>query len=137
MHWFYVADAAYRVNRVAEFNHFSRVHDAVDHSVICVEVTNREDFSIANVINELESIGVIRAADVIDTKLIEIPCAYPIYDLRYADERNRARSYFKQHPNIYFLGRNAQFSHVDVEEIFSAAQQMTKELVASLSTAAP
>ena len=132
MHWFYVADAGYRINRVAEFKHFSHDHDAAGNSVICVEVTNTQDFSIANVISELESIGVIRAADVIDTKLIDIPCAYPIYDLSYAEERNRARSYFKQHPNIYFLGRNAQFSHVDVDEIFSAAKDMTKELVASL-----
>jgi protoporphyrinogen oxidase len=132
MHWFYIADAAYRINRVAEFKNFSSDHDAAGNSVICVEVTTQENFSISNAISELERFGVLCAADVIDTKLIEIPCAYPVYDLEYSDQKNRAWNFFKQHPNIYLLGRNARFSHVDVDEIFSEAKQMTKELVASL-----
>ena len=133
MHWFYVADAAYRINRVAEFKNFSLDYDAADNSVICVEVTAQENFSVANVISELERLGTLHAADVIDTKIIDVPSAYPIYDLEYSNETGRAFAYFKQHPNLYLLGRNAQFSHVDVDEIFGAAKQMTKELVASLS----
>lgn len=133
MHWYYIADAGYRINRVAEFKNFSPDHDAAGNSVICVEVTAQENFSISNVISELERLGTLRAADVIDTKLIDIPCAYPIYDLNYSDERNRARTYFQQHPNIYLLGRNSQFSHIDVDEVFCAAKQMTKDIVASLS----
>jgi protoporphyrinogen oxidase len=137
MQWFYVADAAYRINRVAEFKNFSADHNAAGNSVICVEITAQEDFSVENVISELERIGVLNAADVIDTKLIEIPCAYPIYDLNYSEQINLALANFKQHPNIHLLGRNARFSHVDVDEIFYAAKQMTTELVASLSTAVP
>ena len=68
----------------------------------------------------------------LDTKIIEIPCAYPIYDLKYSEQINLAMANFRQHPNIHLLGRNAQFTHVDVDEVFSAAKQMTKELVASL-----
>ncbi len=132
MHWFYIADAAYRINRVAEFKNFSTDHHAADNSVICVEVTAQKDFSVENVISELERIGVLNATDVLDTKLIEIPCAYPIYDLKYRDQINLAMTNFRQYPNIHLLGRNARFSHVDVDEVFSAAKQMTKELVASL-----
>ena len=133
MHWFYAADAAYRINRVAEFKNFSTDYNAAGNSVICVEITAQEDFSVENVIGELERIGVLSATDVIDTKVIEIPCAYPIYDLQYSDQIDRAMEYFQQHPNIYLLGRNAQFSHVDVDEVFLAAKKMTKEIIASLS----
>jgi protoporphyrinogen oxidase len=132
MHWFYVADAGYMINRVAEFKNFSRDHDAEGGTVICVEVTAQENFSRDKVISELEGIGVLRAADVMDTKVVDIPCAYPVYDLNYAEQRARAHGYFEKYPNIYLLGRNAQFSHVDVDEIFSAARGMASDIVAEL-----
>lgn len=132
MHWFYIADAAYRVNRVAEFKNFSRDHDAADNTVICVEVTDQENFSIDNIIGELERAGVLSADDVTNSMMIDIANAYPVYDLNYADERSRAQELFSQYPGIYLLGRNAQFSHVDVDEIFSAAKKLSNELVASL-----
>ena len=98
-----------------------------------MEVTAQEDFSIDNIISELESAGVLRAADVIDSKLIETPCAYPIYDLTYADERTRAQEFFQQYQGLHLLGRNAQFSHVDVDEIFGEAKNLANDIVESLA----
>jgi protoporphyrinogen oxidase len=123
-HWCYFADREVVVNRVAEFKNFGRGLPQ-GTTVLCCEITDVEGFSVDRVIDELTRAGFLpRHAPILDTKIIRLARAYPLYDRSYDEEIDRAQRAFAAHPNIYHLGRQAQFVHKDVDEILEDAKQL-------------
>lgn len=128
-HWFYFADRDFMINRVAEFKNFVDDNAPADKTVLCCEVTDLREFSVGRVVSELERAGVLQAGEVIDSKVIEIAHAYPVYDRGYEAQMLRAREFFAAHPRIHHVGRHAQFAHKDVDEIFDAAKRLAGRIV--------
>jgi protoporphyrinogen oxidase len=123
-HWTYFADRDVMVNRVAEFKHFS-VDAPRGTTVICCEITDTAQFSIARVVDELSGAGFLPTpAPVLDAKIIRLERAYPIYDRSYDEQIERARQGFAAHPAIFHIGRQAQFVHKDVDEILEEAKML-------------
>jgi protoporphyrinogen oxidase len=122
-HWFYFADGDYLINRVAEFKNFANDGLPADKTVICCEVTQVDKYSRDRLIAELEAAGVLKKEEVLDTKVIDIKHAYPIYDVDYENQMKKVADFFAGHPNIFQVGRHAQFAHKDVDEIFDDAKQ--------------
>ena len=88
------------VNRVAEFKHFGR-HLPQGKTVLCCEITDADGFSIARVVDELSRADFLPpSAPILDTKIIRLQRAYPIYDLAYDEEISLARKAFANHPCI-------------------------------------
>jgi protoporphyrinogen oxidase len=128
-HWFYFADGHYIINRVAEPKNFAVGPVPVDKTVLCCEVTEVDRWSLDRVVGELESAGLLNRADVIDSKVIDIRNAYPIYDLSHDTQMARVEEFFSTHPNIFHVGRHAQFAHKDVDEIFDEAKHVAGRVV--------
>ena len=131
-HWFYLADAKYRVNRVAEFKNFALDPDSLppDSTVLCCEATNLDGLTVERVVQELASIGVLHPSEVIDAMQLRLDQAYPIYDLAYEANIARVRHFLAERPNLFFVGRNAQFEHKDVDEIFDDARGVAEQVFA-------
>ena len=132
-HWFYVADSHLMLNRVAEFKNFSESDLPPETTVLCCEVTNRSRHSVNAVVAELVSTGLIRSEDVLDSTVREMPRAYPIYDLAYERHMKEVKTFFTNVPNFYHLGRNAQFAHQDVDEIYAGAKKVVDDIIARVS----
>ncbi len=128
-HWMYFADADFCLNRVSEFANF--YHSARDdgRTVLCCEVTATERGSTERVIAELASVGLLRPEQVVDTLVVRMPAAYPIYDLASDAELARAEIIFEGHPDVHLLGRNAQFAHRDVDEIYAEARDVAARVL--------
>ena len=136
-HWFYFADDHISINRVAEFRHFAGAALPQDRTVICCEVTQTERFSIERVVRELVEAGVLKSPDeVLDTRVEDMPFAYPVYHLDYDDQMQRIRDMDARHPNLYHVGRNAQFVHRDVDELYEDARRAVACIVAGTGNAA-
>ncbi len=129
-HWFYFADADYVLNRVAEFKNFEDEGLPKDKTVICCEITNTDQFTPERALDELEKAGVLKREEVLDTKTINLKRVYPIYELDYDEKKERARTFFAEHPNLHLIGRQAQFVHNDVDEIYDTAKQFAKRFIA-------
>lgn len=123
-HWCYFADRDVIVNRVAEFKHFS-ASPPQGTTVLCCEITDTDRFSIERVVDELSRADFLPpGAPILDTKVIRLERAYPIYDRSYDEEIGLARTRFADHPRIYHIGRQAQFVHKDVDEILEEAKTL-------------
>lgn len=127
-HWFYFADKDFIINRVSEFKNFQGENLPADKTVICCEVTQLERFSLNGVIQELVSVGIVKESDIEDTLEINVNNAYPIYDLGYDLQIKQAKVFFSQHPMLFHVGRNADFSHKDTDEIFYDAKELAKTI---------
>ena len=64
-----------------------------------------------------------------DQKIIDIPNAYPIFDRQYEQVLDEAKSILDSYPNLILLGRQAEFIHQDIDEIFASAKQTAAECV--------
>lgn len=123
-HWSYFADRDVPVNRVAEFKHFG-TNLPQGKTVLCCEVTETDGFSAERVIDELRRADLLsQDAPILDTKVIQLQRAYPVYDLAYDRELVRAQEAFAAHPQIFQIGRQAQFAHKDVDEILEEAKKV-------------
>ncbi|CAK0778516.1 FAD-dependent oxidoreductase [Gammaproteobacteria bacterium] len=128
-HWFYFADGHYIINRVAEFKNFASGTVPADKTVLCCEITSVDRYSPQRVIDELVSARLIEPAQVLDTKIIDIPHAYPIYDRSYEAQMRRIGEFFAEHPHLFNVGRYAQFIHKDVDEILDEAKNVADRIV--------
>jgi protoporphyrinogen oxidase len=117
------------INRVAEFKNFVADTAPADQTVLCCEVTDLRDFSVGRVVAELERAGVLHAREVLDSKVIELAHAYPVYDRGYEAQMLRARDFFSAHRRVHHVGRHAQFAHKDVDEIFDEAKRLAQRIV--------
>lgn len=127
-HWCYFADRQVIVNRVAEFKHFAS-NAPEGKTVLCCEITDVDRFSIERVVDELSHADFLPpGAPILDTKIIRLERAYPIYDRSYDEEIDLAQKAFANHPDIYHIGRQAQFIHKDVDEILEEAKTLVAVL---------
>lgn len=135
-HWFYFADDHISINRVAEFRNFSGASLPPNRTVICCEVTQTERFSLDRTINELVTAGVLKTKDeVLATHIEEMPFAYPVYHLDYEAQMNRVKEMEAQHPHLHHVGRNAQFVHRDIDELYEDARLVADKIAAQRDAA--
>ncbi|MFA5307464.1 MAG: FAD-dependent oxidoreductase, partial [Candidatus Babeliales bacterium] len=152
-HWLYVHDKDVAMVRLDNMNNFSihLVDDATSHTTLCLEYFAWHDDQIwmqpdqeliKRGAEELEKIGIARAADVLDGMVVRVPEAYPVYDEGYASHVATVRSYLAQFHNLHLIGRNAlhQYNNMDtamltafdaVEKVFAAERYHTSVSVSS------
>jgi protoporphyrinogen oxidase len=127
-HWFYFADRDYIINRVAEFANFNTRRFAEDRTVLCCEVTDTRQFSVERVVGDLARAELLHAKDILDTKVMDLSHAYPIYDRAYDGLMVKADAFYAQFPNLFLLGRQANFAHQDIDEIYLKARAIAARL---------
>ncbi|HVC97815.1 MAG TPA: FAD-dependent oxidoreductase [Pirellulales bacterium] len=130
-HWIYFIDRDFVVNRVAEFKNFAPAGVGLpsDRTVLCCESTDLREYSVGRVVDELGRAGLARVGDVLDSKVIDLPQGYPIFDRAYEHEMARIERLFVDHPNVRLVGRNARFAHLDVDEVFAEARRVAREMM--------
>jgi GT2 family glycosyltransferase/protoporphyrinogen oxidase len=129
-HWLYFMDDQSVINRLVEFKHMSAVDTPPDQTVVCAEVTKDIAQPIEGVIDNLVQCGVISPADVADASVRHEPFSYPRYRLGYPSLLQAFHTHPDQPPNIHYLGRAAQFEHLEVDDLIGTIHRYLSQLVA-------
>lgn len=141
--WIYIQEGDVRVGRVQIFNNWSphMVQDP-EHTVwIGLEYFVNEGGDlwvkddrelIALGIAELEKIGFIRKADVLDSCVLRMPKAYPAYFGSY-QQLGLIQQYLDGIPNIFAVGRNGMHRYNNQDHSMLAAMKAV-DLILSGST---
>ena len=77
-------------------------------------------------------LNIVDAADILDTKIIDIPNAYPVFDRHYEQHLAKAKTILESYPRLFLLGRQAEFIHQDIDEIFASSQDAATACVDAL-----
>ena len=123
--WIYVQETNVKLGRIQIFNNWSpyMVKDPV-HTVwigleyFCAEgddfwnMTDEECIQLAAA--ELESMGVIKAEDILDSHREKVKKAYPAYFDTYS-EMDRLIEYLDGYENLYCVGRNGQHRYNNMD----------------------
>lgn len=137
--WIYVQERDVKLGRIQIFNNWSpyMVKD-YENTVwlgleyFCTEgdamwEMNDKDF-VSKAIQELESIGMIDAADVLDTVRIKVKKAYPAYFGSYY-QLDKVRNFLDLIENLYCVGRNGQHRYNNMDHSMLTAMEAVKTIV--------
>ncbi|HEY2480687.1 MAG TPA: NAD(P)/FAD-dependent oxidoreductase, partial [Caulobacteraceae bacterium] len=120
--WVYIHDPAVRVGRVQNFRSWSpeMIPDPVSTCLgleyFCFEGdgqwTSSDEDLIALAKREIETIGLMRATDVVDGCVVRQPKAYPVYDAAYRDHVDAVRADIAaNYPGLWLVGRNGMHKY--------------------------
>ena len=136
--WIYIQEPDVKIGRLQVFNNWSPALVA-DPSTIwlgleyfcregdelwCMDKGRFIDFAAA----ELETIGLINRADVIDGTLVRVPKAYPAYFGAYG-EFDKVRAYLDRVANLYPIGRNGMHRYNNQDHSMLAADRAVSSII--------
>jgi protoporphyrinogen oxidase len=119
--WIYVHSPGVRVGRVQNFANWSpdMVPDAATTSLGLEYFVQQDDdlWSASDpslvdfAAREMETLGLLRAAEVSDGTVVREAKAYPVYDRDYREVLATIRGYLAGFPNLQLVGRNGQHAY--------------------------
>ena len=80
-------------------------------------------------VNELIKKGFLNKKNIISTKLINIPYAYPIIEKGIELKVDKIFKYLASFKNLYILGRSAQFKYIHTHDLFYSAEKTIEDLL--------
>lgn len=136
--WIYIQEPDVRIGRLQVFNNWSPAMVA-DPATIWLGLeyfcrqgddlwTMPDGAFIDFAAGELEKIGLIRRADVLDGTLVRVPKAYPAYFGEYA-EFGIVRSYLNRFTNLYPVGRNGMHRYNNQDHSMLAANSAVTSII--------
>ena len=114
--WIYIHDPDVKVGRIQNFKNWSP-HMVPDDSVTCLGLEyfcfegdglwTMSDEDLGKLAaREIAHLKLANAEDVIDSCVVRMPKAYPVYDSEYQDALKVIRGFLKTVPNLQVVGRN-------------------------------
>lgn len=120
--WVYIHDPDVTVGRVQNFRSWSpeMIPDGTSTCLgleyFCFEGDglwdSSDDALVETAKREIDKIGLMRAADVRDARVVRQPKAYPVYDAAYAEHVAAIRRDLEMnYPNLHLVGRNGMHKY--------------------------
>ncbi|MGQ9876781.1 MAG: glycosyltransferase, partial [Chloroflexus sp.] len=127
-HWLYFMDEQSTINRVVEFKNMSEHNTPSNTTAVCAEVTREVSNPIELVITDLIRSRLIQQTEVLDATVIREPFAYPRYTRGYPSELRRFQEQLLLYPNFRVIGRAAQFTHYEVDDLIDHSYQLVQDV---------
>jgi protoporphyrinogen oxidase len=138
--WIYIHDPAVKVGRVQNFQSWSPEMvpsgmGCLGLEYFCFEgdgVWNAPDAElIALAKKEIDQIGLISSADVVDACVVRQPKAYPVYDDEYRHHLSMIRlDLEKTYPTLHLVGRNGMHRYNNQDHAMMTAMLTAKNVLA-------
>lgn len=136
--WIYVQDDSVKLGRLQIFNNWSPYMVKDFENTVWVgleyfcnendEMWNADDKAFIDfAAKELEKIGVIDCADILDSHLERIKKAYPAYFDTY-DQMDDIRAYLDSYNNLFCIGRNGQHRYNNMDHSMLTAFETVDEI---------
>jgi protoporphyrinogen oxidase len=138
--WIYIHDPSVKVGRVQNFRSWSpeMVPDGMSClglEYFCFEGDNLWDALDADLValakKEVEKIGLVSAADVVDACVVRQPKAYPVYDEDYRDNIAAIRRDLEgSYPTLHLVGRNGMHKYNNQDHAMMTAMLTARNILA-------
>jgi protoporphyrinogen oxidase len=139
--WIYIHEPGVKVGRVQNFASWSP-EMVPDKNLACYGLeyfcfegdglwSSADADLVALASRELESLGLVKAGDVIDGHVVRQPKAYPVYDDEYARHVETIRHEFETHcPGLHLVGRNGMHKYNNQDHAMMTAMLTARNILA-------
>lgn len=95
------------------------------------DVWNADDDTLAaSTLASLEGLGLVRKREVIDSLVLRIPNAYPIFEIGYDRDRRKISDYLESFENLRVIGRGGMFQYFNMDHTMESAVAVAEEIMA-------
>jgi protoporphyrinogen oxidase len=139
--WIYIHEPGVKVGRVQNFASWSP-EMVPDKNLACYGLeyfcfegdglwSSADADLVALASRELESLGLVKAGDVIDGHVVRQPKAYPVYDDEYARHVETIRHELETHcPGLHLVGRNGMHKYNNQDHAMMTAMLTARNILA-------
>jgi protoporphyrinogen oxidase len=138
--WIYIHDPSVKVGRIQNFLSWSpemapEGYACLGLEYFCFEGDGQWTSADADLIElakrEIEKIGLIKAADVVDASVVRQPKAYPVYDDAYQANVEAVRAEFEaSYPTLHLVGRNGMHKYNNQDHAMMTAMLTVENILA-------
>jgi len=80
-------------------------------------------------VKQLEKLGFIKESEVIDSCVIRVPKAYPLFELGYSDYYARVLEYLKNFRNLHIIGRSGMFRYYNMDHAIESGIEAAEDIL--------
>ncbi len=122
--WLYLPEKDVPIGRIHEPKNWSpdMAPDGKTHIVseyFCFEndkIWNSKDDELVNItVDHLGKLGFINSREVIDSCVIRVPKAYPLFEIGYSENYAKILEYLKRFSNLAIVGRSGMFRYYNMD----------------------
>ncbi len=80
-------------------------------------------------VKHLESLGFVKNGEVIDSCVVRVPKAYPLFEVGYAEHYNRILRYLDRFRNLHISGRNGMFRYYNMDYAIESGIEAAEKII--------
>jgi protoporphyrinogen oxidase len=136
--WLYFPTEDIIFNRAVEFKNWSPYMCPDGSTALCFDITCREQDAIWKdpdqkvidaCIEGAQKAGLAKATEVIDSHVIRVKNAYPIYTLNYKPHLTAVVKYLEQYGNFFAIGRTGIFRYNNADNSLEMGLELARAIV--------
>ncbi len=137
-HWVYVPDKALRTHRLSEAKNFNPRNAPAGKTALCCEITCFKDDETWNmgreeatavVVADLERLGLVHRAEVLDSHVHNLEHAYPLYGIEYRPHLEKVLEFVDSFDNLTSTGRQGRFKYNNMDHSMEMGLAAAEELL--------
>ncbi len=136
--WLYLPEKKISIGRIHEPKNWSPDMAPADKTHIvseyfCFEgddIWNSEDKELASVtVKQLEDMGFIVEKDVINSYVMRIPRAYPLFEVGYTEYYAKIIKYLENFSNLNIVGRSGMFRYYNMDHAMESGIEVAERII--------
>jgi protoporphyrinogen oxidase len=136
--WIYVPEKKMPLGRIHEPKNWSskmapegKTHIVAEY--FCFEgdevwSARDEDLS-AQTVEQLEKLGFVKKHEVIDSCVIRVPKAYPVFDIGYSEHYHKVVTYLESFHNLHICGRGGMFRYYNMDDAIESGLDVAEHIL--------
>lgn len=137
--WIYVPGREVSFGRVHEPKNWSPRMGAAGQTLLVTEHfcsrsdaqwRTDDDALLERTIGELAALGLMRRADALDGLVVRVPCAYPVFEVGYAEACRVIAEYLAGFTNLHVVGRTGAFRYYNMDHAIESGLDAAQAVLA-------
>ncbi len=144
--WIYIPERKIPFGRIHEPTNWSPAMAPSGKSLLVLEffsfkgdaVWNMRDDRLADLsVEHLERLGFIARQEVLDSMIVRVPNAYPLFELGYREHVDKLHDYLGRFRNLHIAGRSGMFRYYNMDVAIRSGIETAERVLQNTRPAAP
>lgn len=136
--WIYIPEQKIPFGRIHEPKNWSTEMAPEGRTLLVIEYFsfigdrfwNETDKRLADMtVKNLEHLGFLNNDEIIDSMVVRVPRAYPLFEVGYREHSDVLYDYLKNFRNLHIAGRNGMFRYYNMDHAIASGMETAEEIV--------
>jgi protoporphyrinogen oxidase len=136
--WMYLPEKSMELGRIHEPRNWSphmapegKTHIVAEYFCFQGDRTwNSTDEELTEAtVKQLERLGFVQKHDVIDSCVVRVPRAYPLFEVGYSNHYSRILDYLEQFTNLHVAGRTGMFKYYNMDRAIESGIEVAENIL--------